>query len=41
MYATTKWWCRLENTYEVKADMVCLHIKLCDAYLSAFEVVYD
>jgi len=27
------------DAYEVKADMVCLQVKLCDSYLSTLEVV--
>jgi len=38
MYATmSKWWRHLGNAYEVKADMVCLKVNLCDPYLSALK----
>jgi len=35
----SKWWRHLGNAYEVKADVVCLPVKLYDPYLSALEVV--
>jgi len=39
-----QWWRHLVNAYEVEAGMVhvvCLQVKLCDSYLSAFEASRD
>jgi len=40
-YYYAQQWRPLVKRYEVKADVVCLQVKLCDLHLSALEMMFS